>query len=251
MLSAIFSTLTPAILSVQSQSLSSYGLTPDLLVVAEHDTTSMGRMLAFVGDTMTMRLPDVYHCPQDAGSLSFLFITPPAIGIGQGAVVDSPQQALAFIAARHLSYYRPGAFVRQLVPTGTGLRTWLMAAIRLVSPTFAVPANMEAQIHSYLDAIKEQLSGPQRDGLRSVTQKLLDGAPELDMRKWMAGVDLTADRAGFVLSNDLKLARAIIEASSEDSASVSRQDRDAQLMAYATSEPYFELRKRLGIALGS
>ena len=250
-LTAIFAAMMPAITSLQCQTLESYGLTPDLLVVPEQDTTAMGRMLAYVGDTMSMRLPDVYHCPQDFGSLSFLYVAPPAIGIGQGALVDSPQQALAFIAARHLSYYRPGVFVRHLVPTGTGLRAWLMAAIRLVSPQSGVPANMEGQVNQCLDAIKDQLTGPQRDALRSMTQKLLETAPEVDMRKWMAAVDLTADRVGFVFGNDLKVARAIIEASSEDSASISRQDRDWQLMQYATSEDYFELRKRLGIALGS
>jgi len=137
------------------------------------------------------------------------------------------------------------------VPTGTGLRAWLLAAIRLASPQSGVPANMEGQVQECLHAIREYLTGPQRDALRSLTQKLLDSAPELDMRKWMASVDLTADRVGFVFSNDLKVARAIIEASAEDSASISRQDRDWHLMSYATSDSYFELRKRLGIALGS
>lgn len=249
-LTALFQALTPAIVAVQGQSLDSFGIAQEMRTIPEQDSTAMGRMLAHTGDAMALRLPDVYHAPNDPGGLSFLFVSPPAIGIGQGAAAGGPHQALAFIAARHVTYYRPGNFPRQLVPTGTGLRGWLMAAIRLVAPNFAVPANMEAQVTESLSAIKEWLSGPQRDALRSLTQKLLDSAPELDMRRWMAGVDLTADRAGFVLSNDLKLALAVIEASPEDSSTVSREDRRNELLRYATSEEYFELRKQLGIALG-
>ena len=70
------------------------------------------------------------------------------------------------------------------------------------------------------------------------------------MKEWMAAVDLTADRLGFIVANDLKLANAVIEASPEDSASVSRKDRLRELLAYSVSEPYFELRRRLGISLG-
>jgi hypothetical protein len=130
------------------------------------------------------------------------------------------------------------------------LRAWLIGAIRLVAPRFPAPGNMEAHVNECLTAIQQQLVGPQRDALRSMTQKLLEAAPELDMKAWMAGVDLTADRIGFVLSNDLKIANAVIEASPEDSSSVSRKDRLSELLGYSTSEQYFELRKRIGIALG-
>ena len=183
--------------------------------------------------------------------MSFLFTNPPGVGIGQGAQGGGPQHALAFVASRHLSFFRPGHFLRQAVPTGTGLRAWLFAAIRTVNPKFPVPGNMDAQVRECQNAVQTHLTGPQRDALRSLTQKLLDAAPELDMRRWMAGIDLTADRIGFVLSNDLKIANAVIEASPEDSSAIPRKDRLRELLVYSVSEQYFELRKRIGISLGS
>jgi hypothetical protein len=250
MLTAIFATLSPAVVGSQSQQLGAFGVSEQNRIDPIHDTTAMGRMLAHVAETMTTHLPPVYDVPHDGGGLSFLFSNPPAIGIGQGAKAGGPQQALAFVAGRHLSYFRPGHYVRQLVPTGTGLRAWLLAAIRSVAPNFPVPPTMEQQVKECVAALGQSLSGPQRDALRSMTQKLLEAAPELDMKAWMAGVDLTADRIGFVLSNDLKIANAVIEASPEDASSVGRKDRMNELLAYSTSERYFELRKRIGIALG-
>ena len=141
--------------------------------------------------------------------------------------------------------------MRQLVPTGTGLRAWLMAAIRMVAPKFPVPANLDGQVKEHVAAIRQHLQGPQIDQLRSLTQKLLEAAPELDMKGWMAGVDLSADRAGLVLCNDLKVANAVVEASPEEAASLGRKDRLRELLVYSTSDNYFELRKRMGISLGS
>ncbi len=250
-LTQIFATLTPAITSTQSQSLESLGVDPRNYTDPASDPTAMGRMLHHVAEMTGGRLPPVYHCPNDIGGLSFLFTAPPAIGIGQGARAGGPQQALAFVAGRHVSYFRSGHYIRQLIPTGTGLRTWLFAAIRQVSPKFPIPATMEGQVKECADAIRAQLTGPQRDSLRSMTQKLLEAAPELDMKGWMAGVDLSADRLGFVLSNDLKVANAVIEASPEDGSVVSRKDRQRELHIFSVSEAYFELRKALGIALGA
>lgn len=250
-LTAIFATLTPAIVSAQSQALSSFGIDARNYTDPSTDPTAMGRMLHHASEMTGMRLPEVYHAPNDVGGLSFLFSAPPAIGIGQGARAGGPPQALAFVAGRHLAYYRPGHYIRQLVPTGTGLRTWLFAAIRTVSPKFPIPAAMESAVKECSEQIRTHLTGPQRDALRSMTQKLLEAAPELDMKGWMAGVDLSGDRLGFVLSNDLKVSQAVIEASPEDAAVISRKDRQRELLAYSISEPYFELRKALGISLGN
>lgn len=249
-LTAIFATLQPAVIAAQSQGLAAFGVHEQYRLDPNADPSAMARMIGHVGETLSMHLPAVYACPQDPGGLSFLFTAPPAIGIGEGAKAGGPQQALAFVAARHVSYYRQGSFLRQLVPTGTGLRGWLIGAIRTVVPRFPAPSNMESHVRECVEAIQRHLPGPQREALRSLTQKLLEAAPELDMKAWMAGVDLTADRVGFVLSNDLKIANAVIEASPEDASSVSRKDRMRELLAYSVSEPYFELRKRIGIALG-
>ena len=249
-LTAIFAALQSAVVVTQSRELASFGVHEQYRVDPDTDPAAMARMLGHVADASATHLPSVYHCPQDPGGLSFLFASPPAIGIGEGAKAGGPQQALAFVAGRHLSYYRHGHYLRQLVPTGTGLRAWLIGAIRLVAPRFPAPANMEEHVRECVEAIGRQLVGPQRDAVRSMTQKLLDAAPELDMRSWMAGVDLSADRIGFVLSNDLKIANAVIEASPEDSSSVSRKERMSELLAYSVSEQYFELRKHIGIALG-
>jgi len=247
---SMFTVLYPAIVALQSQPLAAFGVDPRAYADPAVDPTPIVRMLRHVADVSGQPLPELYHCPDDAGGLSFLFSSPPAIGIGVGARAHVPPQGLAFVAARHVSYYRTASYIRQLVPTGTGLRAWLFGAIRLISPQFPVPAQMETVVRECVEAIRTHLTGPQRDTLRSLTQKLLEAAPELDMRRWMAGVDLSADRMGLLMGNDLKYANAVVENSPDEAAVVSKKDRLRELLAYSVSEEYFEVRKALGIALG-
>ncbi len=97
--------------------------------------------------------------------------------------MDLPTQAAAFIAARHLTYYRPGMYLRHLVPTGTGLRAWLFAAIKLISPTFPITKELEGPVMDDLAVLEPILVGPARDQLASAVTKLLQ-AGAIDLKRW-------------------------------------------------------------------
>ena len=86
--------------------------------------------------------------------------------------------------------------------------------------------------------------------LRSHVNRLLSAAPELDLKKWTAAVDLTADRVGFVLANDLEIATALVRASPDEASAVAQKDRLKELTLFSVSESYFALRHKLGIAIG-
>lgn len=251
-LTAILAALQPAVVAAQARELTKFGTDPRYKIDVANDPRAICRVIDHAARSMSSPLPDIYYCPEDAGGLTLLSTAPPAIGMGRAAASsgeNNPPQALAFLSARHLSYFRPGHIVRHLVPTGTGLRSWMMAAIRMIAPKFPAPPAAEAQIRSCYGIVEKNLSDPQRDTLRDLTRKMLSSAPELDMKRWINGVDLTADRIGFAVCNDLKIANAVIEASPEEASSLPAKERERELLRYSISDSYFELRRRLGIAL--
>ena len=73
----------------------------------------------------------------------------------------------------------------------------------------------------------------------------------MTVARWVAGVGLTADRAGFLLAHDLETAVAVIRASDDASSAVSTQDRVQELVLFSVSEQYFHLRQQLGISVDS
>ena len=62
--------------------------------------------------------------------------------------------------------------------------------------------------------------------------------------------DLTADRAGMLLAHNLEIAAEVMRAT-EDAASVPGKDRMKEIVLFSISEPYLELRQKLGIAIDS
>jgi len=235
-ITGIYAAVTPAVLATVGREVDGEAVDADA-----HD---MARTLAAAAKVLGIALPPMIRRGDDPGALGFLPTRPPAIGLGQAAERGGPAKALAFVAGRHLSYHRPGAIVRQLVPGVTGLRGWLLAAVKAVVPRFPIPADLEQSVAEHLGHVQGTLRGSTHDQLRSFVEQLLD-EPEIDVRRWIEGVDLTADRLGLALADDLGYAAALVKASPEDVAIVPRKTRLEQLHAYAVSGAYAELRKRL------
>ncbi|MBZ0121649.1 MAG: protein kinase [Sandaracinaceae bacterium] len=250
LLTEIFAAITPAVVAKSSKPLASFGLDAAKKRDPQRDESDMARTLHYAAGVLGITLPDVYYRTDDPGALSYVFSSPPAIGLGKGALAGGPSQALAFVAGRHVSYLRPGHYLRYLVPTGSGLRAWLLAAIKSAVGQFPVPGELAASITENQAAFKQHLTGPQQEMLRSLVQRLLAAAPELDLKRWVAGVDLTADRAGFILANSLEIATAVVRASPEETASVPQKERLKELHLYSVSEGYLTLRHKIGIAIG-
>lgn len=249
LLTSIFAMLQPAAIGELSQAPEVFGIDRHAPVDCQSDNSVMAQMLFYASGVTLVPLPPTFYQPNSGGGVSFLFTQPPSFGLGQGAFQNAPDQALAFIAGRQLSYMRPGHYMRQLVPTGSGLRSWLLAAIRVANPRFPVPDTMRAQVERNHQALVSTLHTPAQQSLTSLVEQLLREQPELDMKRWGMAVDLAADRIGFVLANSLDAAVAVIRASPPDSSYASERDRLKELYLYAVSQRYLSLRRAIGVTI--
>jgi len=196
-----------------------------------------------------MQAPMVFQNPNDPSGLGFIHAQTPAIVLGRAAFeAQVPTQSMAFVAGRHLTYYRPGYYVRHLVPTGTGLKAWLFAAIKTTAPQFPVSADLQGPVQESMGAMAVDFQGANKERLASLVSKLLQSGGSLDLKKWVASVDLTADRAGFLLAHDLQMTTEVIRAT-EEGASVPGKERVKEVVLFSVSEEYFDLRAKLSIAI--
>lgn len=250
LLTSIFALMQPAAVQELAQTPNSFGITRDGVINCQTDGRVMAQMLFYASGVTLVPLPPVFLRPRDPGGVSFLFTNPPALGLGQAAFQSAPDQALAFIAGRQLSYFRPGHYMRQLLPTGSALRSWLLSGIRLANPRFPVPDAMREQVEKNLAALTRVLTVPQQQALTSLVEQLLKAEAELDMKRWALAVDLTADRIGFILANSLDAAVAVVRASPEGSSYASERDRLKELYRYSVSPHYLALRQAIGVTIG-
>ncbi|MGE0325884.1 MAG: tetratricopeptide repeat protein [Polyangiaceae bacterium] len=196
-------------------------------------------------------LPRLYQNSNDPRSLSLLHATPPCISLGQGALeLRGRSRTFSFESARALAYFRPGFYVRHLVSSHKELRAWLSGAIRLFAPRFPVSKDIAEAAQGAAIAIERKFTPERRQALGKIVSELLQQGAALDLRRWMRGIDLTADRAGFLLCDDLPTALQVIRQAEEGDDIATRAERSKALVRFAVSPEYFRLRAQLGLRRG-
>lgn len=252
LLTSVFALIEPAVIVARGQPFEALGFDRRYAIDLARHPYPMSQTLYYAAGVLGMEPPPVFQNTNDPGGLSYLHAYQPSIVLGNAALsAEVPPQAAAFIAARHITYFRPGMYVRHLIPSGTGLKAWLFAAIKLIAPQFPVAAELEGPVVEAMQALERSLHGQARDQLARIVSKLLQSGGAVDLKRWVSGVDMTADRAGFVCAHDLETAVEIIKASDESSSAVPPTERVKELVLYAVSEPYFKLRKKLKVTIDS
>ena len=247
----IFAIIQPTIIRARTQPIEAMGYDPRYAIDCSLHPYPVSQTLYYVGGVLGMPPPLVFQNPNDPGSLGMVHARTPAIVLGRAAFEGQPAtQQMAFMAGRHMAYYRPGFYVRHLVPTGTGLKAWLFAAIKLCVPQFPVSVDLQGQVAEAMHFMGQDFHGAEKDKLASTVSKLLQAGGALDLKKWVASIDLTADRVGFLLAHDLQLTTEVIRAS-EDGSSVPVKERMKDIVLFSVSEEYFALREKLTIAVES
>jgi tetratricopeptide (TPR) repeat protein/tRNA A-37 threonylcarbamoyl transferase component Bud32 len=247
----LFAAIQPTIIRARTQSLESLGYDPRYVVDLATHPYPVSQTLYYASGVLGLPAPPVFQNPNDPAGLGFLHAHTPAIVLGRAAFESVvPNQSLAFVAGRHMSYFRPGFYVRHLVPTGTGLKAWLFAAIKLCVPQFPVAPDLHGQVNEAMGFMQQDFQGVQREILTSMVSKLLQSGGAVDLKKWVGGIDMTADRAGFLLAHDLATAAEVMRAT-EDASSVPAKERVKEVVLFSISEEYLELRKKLQITIES
>jgi len=241
----------PTIIRTRTPSLESLGYDPQFAIDTSQHPYPVSQTLYYVQGVLGLPPTLVFQNPNDPGGLGFLHAHTPAVVLGRAAFeAQVAPQAMAFVAGRHLAYFRPGYYVRHLVPTGTGLKAWLFAAIKLSAPQFPIAPELEGQVAEATAAMTAAFQGVERELLASQVSKLLQAGTTLDLKKWVTAIDLTADRAGMLLAHNLEVAAEVMRAT-EETASVAAKDRMKEIVLFSISEPYLELRQKLGISIDS
>jgi tetratricopeptide (TPR) repeat protein len=252
LLTGIFALIQRAVIAARAKRPEEYGYGAEHRLDPQQHPYMVVQSIGYMSDILGMAGPPLYHNANDNGFLTFLHAPTPSLVLGRLAIgVEELGQDVAFMTARHLTYFRPGMYVRHLIPTSAGLKAWLFAAIKLITPHFPVTPDLENPIREAVAALERGIVGPERDHLARIVGKLLQQGQSLDLKRWVAGVDLTADRVGLIFSDDLGTAIQLLRSSPEDSSSVPGTERVKELMRYSVSEEYFGIRARLRIAVDS
>jgi len=170
---------------------------------------------------------------------------PPATRIGEEALSGRSTAELAFLAGRHVAYHRAENFMRLLVPQIRDLEDIFLAALSIGNPGLPLSPHVKELVVPIAKAIEPILEPMTVDHLRGYFLRFLAEGGRTNLQRWATAVDRTAARAGLLLANDLKAARAVLVLDDVTTAE-SRMD---DLLVFALSDRFAKLRKQIGTAL--
>ena len=253
--SKIFEMIAPAALQAKTEQLKSQGKSPVLDKRWRHDpatsTATFAKTFGWVAQVLGIQAPELYIRTDVPGAIVAVPVVPPASLAGQTVLSGFQPQELAFMLAKHLSSYRGEHYIRTLFPTQAELTVMMFAGIAIAAPTTPMPQDMAAQIAATARELAKymQLQPVQLEGLRMVVKRFIDEGAKANIKRWNQSVELTACRAGLIVSGDLEIAKKILAAEPQLPGDLSAADKMKELLLYSTSDAYFEVRRQLGVVI--
>jgi len=177
----------------------------------------------------------------------------PSLLIGAPQITKSDERELAFEVGKRMAYLRPERYVTLALGTLPKLEVAFAASVlaggaRIVGSdgqAFAVTAGEDAR--KLAGQLRQQVPGPLLEQVGELSNKLSDRIGNGLIPAWRTATDLTANRVGFIVSNDLETAAKAIATEGAALSSLSVKDRLRDLLAFAVSESYFAVRRHLGL----
>jgi tetratricopeptide (TPR) repeat protein len=250
LITSLFSLIEPYVLATRGRPESAYGLgVEDELDMERYPH---GLVFAFYHGAQVFPTdePRIFQRQSDPARVTPLATPSPAVVLGAGAFAEGmgPLES-AFIAGSELAHALPGLRLRTLLPNVTSLKSWLLAAIRLLKPKFPVSSELEASVSDAARVLESAATGEYRDHLVHTVSKLLQDSAALDLKRWVRSVDQAADRAGLILSGDLDTSVNLIRSEAARQGSIEPVTRARDVLVYSVSAPYLALRERLSISV--
>ena len=153
---------------------------------------------------------------------------------------------MSFVVGKRLSEMRPEFAARSACPSNTELKGLVHVAVQLTDPRLPAPSTGNP---AFDQALVQSITREEKLALRSALSAALSKNAELDVARWSRLVDVTAARVGLLLAGKLDGARRGMLGDPQLPGDLSPKDKLSELLLFAVSEEYADLRHAIGMSL--
>ncbi len=208
-----------------------------------NSTATIVRTFAWAAKILGIEVPALYVLDNVPGGIAAAQVDEPSTAVGPSVLKGLSVPELAFLVARHLTYYRPEHYVLVFYPTLPELTNLVLATVKLALPEVPIASN-EA-VTKLRKELARHVDEDEKKELRAAAAEWEKGGGRVDLAAWIRGVELTAQRAGFVLSGDFHVVMKLIRSEKRTIADVTLEDRRQDLLGYLAQEALADVRERL------
>jgi tetratricopeptide (TPR) repeat protein len=241
----IFASILGPLRKAKTRPVAQFGFTQKEQQDPATSSVALVKALASTAGALNLPVPWIFIRQNQPGGLGFVPSEPIASFAGSGLLSGLTPQELAFVAAKHMAYYRNEHYARVLFPTTQELTSIMLAAIKLVKIDQQVPPEAEATVQQLGPLVQQDPIAV--EGLRKVVKYFLEQGGSSNIKRWYQAVELTSARAGFLLSGDLEICKKMLAMEPGLPGDVSPGEKLKDVVLFSLSENYFTLREALGI----
>ena len=169
----------------------------------------------------------------------------PSVLIGGAPLESDDERQLAFEVGKRLAYLRPDRYVNYSLGSIPKLESAFLAALAAAGVETA-PEGEAANLAGHL---RKSVPRAVLEQVAAVAEKMPGDPKNGTISGWRSATELTSNRVGFILCNDLEVAARSV-ATEATISPLPAKVRLRDLLAYSVSEDYFTVRRHLGFAAG-
>ncbi|MGE0548054.1 MAG: tetratricopeptide repeat protein [Kofleriaceae bacterium] len=259
---AIFSSTLMALAATTAQPVTAFGLAPESRTDLDRDPRAVSRIVKYVSGVLAIDPAPMVWLQEGGDGLRVANTVGlgaerqrlvPSLLVGSPLIGKNDERELAFEVGKRMAYLRPERFVTLAVGTLPKLEaafaaSVLASGVRVASHTgqpLVEIASDEAK--KLAGTLRSQVPGPLLEQVGELSTRLSGQVGNGLISSWRTATDLTANRVGLIVSNDLETAAKAIATETAALSNLSVKDRLRDLLAYSVSESYFAVRRHLGL----
>ena len=234
-------------------------LDPDQRVDPDGSTVQAVRCLAWAAAFLGLKVPPLFVCPDYPGIADIVLNPTPSTRLGNQALVGRSSKELAFIAGRHLTWYRKEHLLGRPTRSVRRLEDMFLAALMIGNPGLPMTDEIKQRVEPIAKTIRPLLDQEGVERLERCFTSFVELGGRTNLSRWYSSVERTAACTGLLLANDLQAAQTILELERDlaDTPAVGPHAHPAntveeqvdELIVFFTAGRCSLLRKRIGIAI--
>ncbi|MGA7123410.1 MAG: hypothetical protein WBY94_25125 [Polyangiaceae bacterium] len=212
-------------------------------------TVSAVRSFYWAAQVLDVVPPDLYIMDNVPGGVAAVHARTPTTALGPDVLRGLTTKDLAFLAGRHLTYYRPEHYALVCYPTLPDISALFLGAVKLILPELEAPAHIRDVVAHNCNVLAKQATEDEKRRLSAAVERLQARGGRADLAAWIRSVELSAQRAGLLLCGDLAVctARLRVEKETRAIADLTFEDKRRDLLAFCASEKLARARALLGV----
>ena len=248
---AILAIVAPVVGQITAKAHKSFGLKRKERRDLATDQLLFSKVFNYATSVLNVVQAELYLRPNQQTGLMLAHTKEiPSFVVGADLLQGRPEKELAFAIAKQLSYLRPEHYLRRVLSAPSQLRTVFFAALRIANPQFPVPPADIPEVDKILKHVSGKMHAGMLEQLAVLVRKFAESKSEVNLNKWWTATELTANRVGFALCNDLEVAAKMVSTEPAEIGSLPPKEKVKELVLYSVSEDYFQVRNQLGLSIG-